>query len=89
MEPKLLALHVLKSLARHQVDGRRVSLQDLVDELKVRQADVRKTVSALDQEGYLDSTKMNLTMNGFAAGAGLLETDLPPLRQVKLTLVAA
>lgn len=87
MEPKTLAPHVLKLLARYQLEGRRATLQDLVDELFVRRADVRATISALHVEGYLDATRLRLTMMGFAHGASLLDVQLPALR--RLTLVRA
>ena len=90
MEPKTLAPYVLKVLAGYQINGRLATLQTLVDELRVRRSDLRKTVTALDAEGYLDAMRMTLTMAGFAVGAGLVERELPPLRQSrKLTLIAA
>jgi DNA-binding IclR family transcriptional regulator len=90
METTLLATHILKVIAQHQISGRQVSLQTLVDELKVRRADIRRVVTALDNEGYLDAMRMSLTMTGFAIGGGLLERELPPLRQQKkLALLAA
>ena len=90
MEPTTLAPYVLKVLAHHQIKGRIVTLQALVDELQVRRADVRRTVTALDHEGYLDALRMTLTMAGFAIGAGLSDKELPPLRRPKkLTLIAA
>jgi Mn-dependent DtxR family transcriptional regulator len=87
MEPKTLAPHVLKLLARYQTEGRRATLQDLVDELFVRRGDVRATISALHVEGYLDATRLRLTMMGFAHGVSLLDVQLPALR--RLTLVRA
>lgn len=90
MEPTLLATHILKVLAQYQINGRQVSLQTLVDELKVRRADVRRIVTALDNEGYLDAMRMSLTMAGFAIGGGLIDKELPPLRRPKkLRLLAA
>jgi DNA-binding IclR family transcriptional regulator len=80
MQTKTLALHVLRFLASAQIRGRRVNLQDLVDGLEVRRADVRRTVSALDAEGHLDATRMTLTLTGFALGTRLVDAELPPLR---------
>ncbi len=91
MEANALAPHVLRLLANYQMKGRRANLQTLVDDLRVRRADIRSTVSVLDAEGYLDALRMSLTMRGFAIGTGLVEADLPPLRResTALTLVAA
>lgn len=84
-----LALHILKALTRHQMNDRPVTLQDLVDEIKARRGDLRKTISSLDREGYVDALRMRLTMKGFAIGASLQDVDLPPLRLKALHLVAA
>ena len=89
MEPNTLAPYVLRELALHQMNGRRVTLQDLVDDLGVRRADVRKTVAALHEAGHVDALRMAPTMSGFAYGAGLVDVELPPLRRPKLTLIAA
>ncbi len=89
MDPRTLSPYILKSLAKHQIEGRRVTLQTLVDEIGVRRADLRDAVSALHLEGYLDVLRMRLTMSGFAVGAGLINVDLPTLRRSKVSIVAA
>jgi DNA-binding IclR family transcriptional regulator len=82
MEPHVLSLYILRALARHQIRERRVTLQTLVDELGVRRVDVRRTVSLLHEQGYLDVVRLHLTMTGFALGIGLLDRELPELRRV-------
>lgn len=89
MEKKSLPLHVLRTLARHQMAGRRATLQSIVDELDVRRGDIRKTISTLHDQGYLDALRLRLTMVGFAIGAGLIDAKLPPLRVSKSSLIAA
>ena len=78
---EILAKHVLRILARLQMDGRNASLGDLVDELDVRRGDIRRAVSMLHEQGFLDALRMRLTMAGFAIGAGLIDKELPPVRQ--------
>lgn len=89
MEKKSLSLHILKALARHQMEGRRPTLQSIVDELNVRRGDIRQTISALHNEGYLDALRLRLTMAGFTVGAGLMGAKLPPLRASRSSLIAA
>ena len=89
MNSQDLALHVLHALAQAQIEGRRVNLETLTQDLRVRRADVRRTVSALDREGFVDALHMRPTLRGFAAGRSLLAEDLPVLRRPKLALVAA
>jgi hypothetical protein len=84
-----LALHVLHALAQAQIEGRRVNLETLTTDLRVRRGDVRKTVTALDREGYVDALRMRPTLRGFAVGRSLQAEDLPVLRRPRLTLVAA
>ncbi len=89
MTPKNLAPYVLRTLARYQLDGRLLTLQTLVDEIGVRRTDLRKTVSALHREGYVDAMRMRLTLRGFALGASLLRQELPPLRRPTVAVAAA
>jgi DNA-binding IclR family transcriptional regulator len=80
MSPNTLAPYVLQVIACHQRHNRLCTLQDVVDELQVRRADVRRTVSALHREGFVDALRMRLTLRGFALGTALLRVPLPPLR---------
>jgi DNA-binding IclR family transcriptional regulator len=89
MNKKHLALHVLQALARQHMAGRHATLQSIVDELDVRRKDIRDTISALHDEGYLDVLDLRLTMVGFAIGAGLAQTKLPPLRATGSSLMTS
>jgi Mn-dependent DtxR family transcriptional regulator len=89
MSPRKLAPYVIRTLARYQTEGRVANLQVLVDEIGVRKVDVRKTVSALHREGYVDALRMRLTMAGFALGAALSKVELPPLRMASMAVAAA
>ena len=87
---KLLAGHLLQTLAAAQTEGEKLTLDDLVERVKARRVDVRTVVSMLHTEGYLDAIKMRLTMRGFVVGSSLANVTLRPLRQpVKLRLVQA
>lgn len=89
MTPLNLAPYVLSALHAAQTDGRASNLQTLVDTIKVRRGDLRRTATALHQQGLLDVRTMRLTMLGFALGAMYASQRLPPLRRPKLALVAA
>jgi hypothetical protein len=77
---KLLAGHLLKTLAQAQQRGRQMSLEELVEEVKARRVDVRTTMTMLHREGYVDAVKMRLTMAGFLLGVALEDKELRPLR---------
>jgi DNA-binding IclR family transcriptional regulator len=79
MTPRVLAPHILCALAVAQRRGRPVTLQDLVDRLKVRRADVRNAVTVLDQQGLLDALTFRLTLEGFAIGSALRANKLPAI----------
>lgn len=97
MTPRVLAPYILQTLAKAQRKGRPVTLNDLVKALKVRQADVRRAVTAMDQQGLLDASTMRLTLSGFVIGTALRSQKLPaiprPLNNKELkpanTIVAA
>lgn len=77
----LLAIHVMKRLTIAQTQERLLTLQDLAEDLGVRRADVRRTVSALHQEGFVDALRLRLTLAGFALGSSLVDALLAPLRR--------
>lgn len=95
-----LAAHVLRALADAQVEGRRMDLDTLAAELgvesddattqegvrvkKLRREDVRAAVSQLDAEGFVDASRMRLTLAGFAMGSSLSsrQAKLMPLHLV-------
>jgi hypothetical protein len=76
-------------LAGYQKEGRVANLETLVDDIGVRRADLRRTVSALHREGYVDALRMRLTMAGFALGTALSRAELPPLRTMRAARAAA
>ena len=87
---KLLAGHLLQTLAAAQTEGEKLTLDDLVERVKARRVDVRAVVSMLHGEGYLDAMTMRLTMRGFIVGSSLSNVTLRPLRQpVTLRVVQA
>lgn len=89
MNTQALSAHVLHALAVAQIEGRRLDLETLTREIRVRRGDVRRVVSALHQEGYLDALRMRLTLMGFALGRSFIGAALPELRRPKLSVVAA
>jgi hypothetical protein len=89
MNAQALAAHVLHALAQAQIEGRRQDLETLVQELKVRRGDIRRTVTALHREGYVDALHMRLTLKGFAVGRALTGEALPALRRPKIAAIAA
>lgn len=85
---QVLAEHLLRTIARDHLDGRRSDLESLTRLLGVRRADVRSTLTALHQEGYVDVLRMRLTLEGFALGVALLERPAPALRRDRKSLAA-
>ncbi|HVK63789.1 MAG TPA: hypothetical protein VM694_04930 [Polyangium sp.] len=83
MTPKDIAPYILRALAEAQTEGRTMDLETLSIAIKVRRGDVRKTVSALHQEGLVDALRLRLSLAGFAIGSALLEQELPPIRRPK------
>ena len=89
MNAQALSAHVLQALALAQTEGRASTLDSLVAELRVRRGDIRRTVTALHREGYLDALRMRLTLRGFALGRSYMGEALPALRRPRLAVVAA
>ncbi len=67
-------------MTTHQRKGTRCSLDDLVTELGVRRPDVRRAVSGLHREGYVDLQRMSPTLAGFAIGSSLRGQELRSAR---------
>lgn len=80
MDSPTLALHVLRALAAAQREGQKLDLAALARAIRVRRPDVRRVLSALHREGYVDVLHMRPTLAGFALGAALASAELPPLR---------
>lgn len=58
-----------------------MNLETLAQEIEVRKADVRKTVSALHQQGLVDALRMRLSLQGFVMGRTLMAANLPVIRR--------
>ncbi|MCS6900670.1 MAG: hypothetical protein RMJ98_13670 [Myxococcales bacterium] len=83
MTPQVLAPYLLRALASAQRRGRPITLQDLVDLLKVRRADLRNALTVLHHQGFVNVLTLRLTLEGFALGSALCSRKLPPIpRQV-------
>ncbi len=77
----VLAIHVMAALTSAAREGARLSLEQLAGQLAVRKVDVRRVVSELDRQGFVDALRMRPTLLGFALGAGALGSALEPLRR--------
>ena len=77
----VLSAHILRVLAVAQRDERLLGLDDVVDALEVRRADVRACLSQLHEEGLIDVLRMRLTLEGFAFGSALAQRRLRAIRQ--------
>ena len=89
MLSQTIAPYVLRTLAGYHFDGRSADLDMLVRDIGVRRADVRRTITALHHEGFVDAYRMRLTMAGFALGTVFMEINLPPLRSKTASSAAA
>ncbi|WP_437786153.1 hypothetical protein [Sorangium sp. So ce1097] len=89
MTNKDLAPHLLRTLAALQSEGKTVTLDTLTSALQVRRTDVRRAITALHREGYLDALRMRLTLRGLALGAAFTAAPLRPLRRAPLRAVKA
>ncbi len=78
IDAEALAIHLLHAMS---TSAHKLTLEDLATELQVRRADVRSTLSTLHRQGYLDVTKMQLTMAGFAVGRTYNVQPLPSIRR--------
>lgn len=67
---QVLALRIVRAIAERQ--GKLTDLRDLAQELGVRRQDVRRVVTKLHIEGFVDALHMRLTMQGLAL-AGMLD----------------
>jgi hypothetical protein len=89
MNARTLFPHVLQALALAQTEGRASSLETLTELLRVRRTDIRRTVTLLHRQGYVDVLRMRLTLQGFALGRAYLGVALPALRQAVPVAAAA
>ncbi|AUX32590.1 MULTISPECIES: hypothetical protein [Sorangium] len=89
MTDKDLVPHLLRTLLALQSEGKTVTLETLTTALAVRRTDVRRVITALHREGYLDALRMRLTFRGLALGAAFAAAPLRPLRRPSLRAVKA
>lgn len=91
IDPKAVAAHVVRHLAREQARGRLVRLDDLAKAIGIRRPDVRRVVASLHAEGYVDAQRMRLTMAGLALAVSLRGAKLraPRVRKTAATVRAA
>lgn len=89
MNMEALVLHVLVALAVAQIEGERHDLESLSALLQVRRGDVRRAVSALHREGFVDALRMRPTLLGFALGRSYAGQPLPALRRAPVAAVVA
>jgi hypothetical protein len=78
-----LSAHILRHVAAAQVAGTKsvpLKLEVLAVDLKVRQVDVRSSLSALHKQGLMDVAQMRLTLAGFALGKALEGRQLRSIR---------
>lgn len=79
MTPQHIAPYILRALAQAQSEGRCMDLETLSRDIEVRKADVRKTVTALHQEGLVDALRLRLSLRGFVMGRALMAANLGPI----------
>ena len=58
-----------------------MDLETLSRDIEVRKVDVRKTVTALHQEGLVDALRLRLSLKGFVLGRALLSIELGSIRR--------
>lgn len=79
--PRRLAPYVLKAFADAHREGRRCTLDDLCEQVPVRRADLRRTVSALHANDLLDAYRGRLTLRGLAVAVALAPQCEIPVRE--------
>lgn len=82
----VLAIHVMQLLTSRRSA---YSLEEVAAELEVRKADVRRVVSLLHRQGFMDALRMRPTLAGFALGRAVRGVDLVPLREIPLARESA
>lgn len=83
-----LAEHLLRTIARDHLSGRRSDLDSLSATIAIRREDVRATLSSLHREGYLDVLRMKLTLAGFALGCSLIDQPVRAVRSSRKSIAA-
>lgn len=78
-----LSAHILRHVAAAQLAGMKsapAKVDVLAVDLKVRRVDVRRALSALHKQGFMDVAQMRLTLAGFALGKALEGRQLRSIR---------
>ncbi|HSO00803.1 MAG TPA: hypothetical protein VLS89_21075 [Candidatus Nanopelagicales bacterium] len=89
MDSKDLAPHVLRAIFELQSEGALVNLETLTRALRVRRVDLRRVVTALHREGFVDALHMRLTLRGLALGAAFAKGELRPIRKAAVASTTA
>jgi DNA-binding IclR family transcriptional regulator len=89
MTSKDLVPHLLRTLHALQSEGETATLETLTRALQVRRSDVRRAVTAMHREGFVDALRMRLTFRGLALGAAFAAAPLRPLRRAPLRAISA
>ncbi|MGZ3475705.1 MAG: hypothetical protein ACXWUG_16635 [Polyangiales bacterium] len=84
----ILAQHVILTIARDHIEDRRSNLDTLTEALGAPRAEVRAVLTALHQEGYIEVLRMRLTLEGFALGIALSQSEVPPLHGDRPSIAA-
>lgn len=74
LDDRTIAAHVLCELGgahARRAPQARLRLDELAAQIGVRRADVRRVVSALHAEGFVDAQRLRLTLSGFALAVAL------------------
>ena len=87
--PQAVAAHVLLALLQAQVDGRCVSLEVLTRDIRVRKGDIRRTITLLHRQGFVDALHMRLTLSGFTLACALDGESIPALRVAAMAKIHA
>jgi hypothetical protein len=85
----VLAIHVMRALTSSGAEGGRWDAEQLAVEVGARRADVRRALSALHAQGFVDVLRMRPTMLGFTLARALEGATLRPVRsRAKLSVAA-
>jgi hypothetical protein len=83
----LLAIHVMGALTTALRRGETRTLDELAHELRVRRVDVRRVVSTLHAQGFVDALRMRPTMLGLTVGLAVGNGGLRPLREPRTAVL--
>lgn len=87
--PKAIAAHVLVAIGRAQARGLAIDSDALAKAIGIRKVDLRPVVSKLHAEGFIDATRMKLSLSGLAIATALRGQKLPALRRKKTFVAVA